>query len=948
MTKKKKDDDSSSSGEDHKKEKKEKKDDHKDEHKKKKSNHDKKDDHKEEKNEKDEKKEKKNKKSDDEDEKEEKKEKKHKKGSDDEDEESKGKDGDSVDNVQYEKTIRFLERIPLFKRLPKAVHPSIALGMHLKKFSNGDTIIEQGDDGDEFFLIFEGKAGVLVSKDGGKKPKLVAHITAGDYFGEGALIKKEKRSATVRAESSLSVLAMTSKKFRELGLHQKLPLPKRPAIALDNVRDKADPEPEGPTEKSSKEEKLIADALKKNSNLSTVVTLDQETINDVVAVMWKQDVKKGEALITEGDKDASYFYVVQSGEFDIMQHDKGEEGKSAEKHAKRHHHHDHDDSDHEEDKRIKTAKKGDSFGELALLHSGVARAASVIAKSDAVVWTINRPLFKKVLMKANDDDLDMYIQILNGVSLLDSLLSNERAMVAEALQEKTYKKGATIIKQGEEGDTFFILVDGSVTVTRNGQEIETLRAAQADGVVKFFGERALLNKHPREATVECTSKKASCMTLDRDTFELLLGSLEDIIAENQEAQKGGVMSLLQRVFCCAGSARGQRGEKPSLAKQGKNEEPEKPMEKILRDDLKCLGLLGCGGFGKVTLEEHKPTGRVFALKALSKGFVVKCGMEDTVMNEKTILCHTDTIFIVKLHATFNGDQQLFFLLEAAMGGELYAVYLKEDLWGKEKHAQYYAATIICAFEYLHERRVIYRDLKPENVLLDKEGFAKLTDMGLAKMILGKTYTVCGTADYFAPETLKQTGHNRAVDWWATGVLLFIMMAGRSPFDAEDVLQIYKNIVKGFSKVKFPRNFPSDLVDAIKSLCRKKPEERITMQKGGVQNLKDHPVFTSFDWQSLIDQTQEAPFIPESVSYDTIRARKMSDESLVEIKDLQEWDGSFEEAKAADAGDSSVTLSMSCAVEPSKISRVSGYDCRIEGAVPEEESPAGSRRGSAEK
>merc|ERR1719399_1484039 len=118
-------------------------------------------------------------------------------------------------------------------------------------------------------------------------------------------------------------------------------------------------------------------------------------------------------------------------------------------------------------------------------------------------------------MKTNDDDLDMYIQILNGVSLLDSLLSNERAMVAEALQEVSFKKGQTIIKQGEDGDTFYILVDGSVTVTRSGQEIETLRAAQADGVVKFFGERALLNSHPREATVECTSKKASCLTLDR-------------------------------------------------------------------------------------------------------------------------------------------------------------------------------------------------------------------------------------------------------------------------------------------------------------------------------------------------------------------------------------------------------------------------------------------------
>merc|ERR1719434_417639 len=105
---------------------------------------------------------------------------------------------------------------------------------------------------------------------------------------------------------------------------------------------------------------------------------------------------------------------------------------------------------------------------------------------------------------------------------------------------------------------------------------------------------------------------------------------------------------------------------------------------------------------------------------------------------------------------------------------------------------------------MHLRRVIYRDLKLENCLLDLQGYCKLTDMGIAKMVIGKTYTVCGTADYFAPETLRQVGHNRAVDWWACGVLL---------------------VIKGFSKVKFPDNFASDLTDTIKSLCRKKPEER---------------------------------------------------------------------------------------------------------------------------
>merc|ERR1719183_2388051 len=134
------------------------------------------------------------------------------------------------------------------------------------------------------------------------------------------------------------------------------------------------------------------------------------------------------------------------------------------------------------------------------------------------------------------------------------------------------------------------------------------------------------------------------------------------------------------------------------------------------------------------------------------------------MNEKTILMMCDTIFIVKLYETYRTKQNLYFLIEAALGGELYATYHRKAMHGKEKHAQFYSAAVICAFEHLHERRIIYRDLKPENILLDGSGFAKLTDMGLAKFVVGKTYTTCGTPDYFAPEVISSTGHNRGVDW----------------------------------------------------------------------------------------------------------------------------------------------------------------------------------------
>merc|ERR1719460_84347 len=170
-------------------------------------------------------------------------------------------------------------------------------------------------------------------------------------------------------------------------------------------------------------------------------------------------------------------------------------------------------------------------------------------------------------------------------------------------------------------------------------------------------------------------------------------------------------------------------------------------------DLRRLGLLGCGGFGAVEMVEHKTTTEVYALKALSKGYVLKTGMQKSVISEKDVQLMCDSTFVVKLYETYNSDQSLYLLLELALGGELYATYNKKGLWGSEKCAKFYVAGTIFAFDHLHDKKIIFRDLKPENLLLNDAGKVKLTDMGLAKVVVGKTYTTCGTPDYFAPELI---------------------------------------------------------------------------------------------------------------------------------------------------------------------------------------------------
>jgi cGMP-dependent protein kinase len=278
--------------------------------------------------------------------------------------------------------------------------------------------------------------------------------------------------------------------------------------------------------------------------------------------------------------------------------------------------------------------------------------------------------------------------------------------------------------------------------------------------------------------------------------------------------------------------------------------------------LTRLGLLGCGGFGAVEMVEDKTTGETYALKALSKGYVVKSGMQKSVMSEKNVQLMCNSPFVVNLYETFNGKDHLYLLLELALGGELYATYNKKGLFGSEKCAKFYVAGTLFAFLHLHSKKIIFRDLKPENLLLNDEGKVKLTDMGLAKVCPGKTFTTCGTPDYFAPELIASKGHNCAVDWWTLGILTFELMSGHPPFESKSPMQIYAKVQKGINRVVFPKKLKGDVEELVKGLCHNQPTERLPMKKGGADNVKKAKWFVGFDWDAMEKLTMEPPYKPK--------------------------------------------------------------------------------------
>mmetsp|Transcript_13186 Transcript_13186/g.11268 ORF Transcript_13186/g.11268 Transcript_13186/m.11268 type:complete len:324 (+) Transcript_13186:505-1476(+) len=279
-------------------------------------------------------------------------------------------------------------------------------------------------------------------------------------------------------------------------------------------------------------------------------------------------------------------------------------------------------------------------------------------------------------------------------------------------------------------------------------------------------------------------------------------------------------------------------------------------EKLSTDNFICHYLLGQGSFGEVYLVEKVDNKKLYAMKVLRKNNIRSDKILRYTLNERTIMGMFDHPFIMKLHSAFQTDENLYLVMDYISGGDLGGIIAKKVRLN-ENIARIYAAEVILAIEALHEKNIVYRDLKPENLLVDKDGHLVLTDFGLAKKLKRDELTdsFCGSVAYLAPEVVRRSGHNHMVDWYTVGVLIYEMLVGLPPYFSKNRDEFLYNIAN--ERYKLPKNISEDGQSLLKGLLKKSPKKRLGAEKGA-EEIKSHPWFKNINWKDAYDKKLKTP------------------------------------------------------------------------------------------
>lgn len=532
--------------------------------------------------------------------------------------------------------------------------------------------------------------------------------------------------------------------------------------------------------------------------------------------MEKIEVQAGDVIIRQGAED-NCFYIVASGEFEVLVSQAGDAGGQDLGTVVNHY----------------SADTFSCFGELALMYSKP-RQSSVRTVRDGSLWSLNREVFRSVLsMKYSHESI---LKTLRMVEILSHLTLPQLHRLSESVTEVSFKKGETLVNKGDELLSLYVVHQGEVQLTYHS---ETSCKADRDEVLQqektkvvkagsCFGEWVLMGEPSCQVTAVALGD-VECWVITKAKFEAVVGSLQEIIQDD--------LKMRDRIS--------------SLRKK---HAPQIDLDDFIHvkiSDLEWQNTVYSTDCCEVGLVLRKGSNTVVSMKRYSKRKLKLLGREAQVLQEKALIRHLHpSLFVPQVISTCADTEHAAIVLNTCLVGPL-SLVLCAPL--DECSARFIAASAVLALDLLHKDGVVYRGISPDILMLDDKGWLQLVDFRFAKKLSNeRTFTICGMADFLAPEIIKGQGHGFAADWWAVGVLIYFMLQNDLPFGSwrDSELDIFAKVARG--QLVIPDGLSPEVSDLLNKLLVVEETERLGSDERGAASIKHHPWFTGLDWEDMLE------------------------------------------------------------------------------------------------
>ncbi|KAF0735223.1 hypothetical protein AaE_009091 [Aphanomyces astaci] len=722
---------------------------------------------------------------------------------------------------------------------------AVMTDMHVRA---GDVVIQQNDHGDKFYVLEHGSCEFLVND------VHVGDVEAAGHFGELALIYDAPRAATVRATRDCTLWTLGRNEFRTI-------------------------------QAQSSEDSLAKRShwLRNVPIFSSLSARQLSLLNRAFEVV---KFEPDEVIVKQGAM-GDAFYIVSAGTVLCTMDGMLATGSKRNLHIQA--------TSADEVARL---GEGEYFGETSLLNDQP-RNCTVRAVGSVKCLRLHRSDFDSMLGPLYAIlEMNAFKRILRMFDIFKALADEEMEHLTTHFEIVEFGCDTVIFTTGDVAEYFYIVRTGSVSLHPGADGSSSVGVDPVTLNVKdYFGAEVFhrwshLDRLRRgttyHSTVRTSDEITSCFRLSK-TFvnqDLASGRNCCLRPESQKAIHVNPLSLLDlsdlvhRIDYTTGTT---SFELP-------------------------IGVLGEGSFGRVSMVQAFVDAQEYllALKCVSKSHVLECHQQEHIMRERSILKDLPYHpFIVQLHATYQDQNYLYMLMELVQGGELFGL-LHTNIFDRplvEEDIKFFAANVYLALEHMHKRDIAYRDLKPENLLFRSHSNTQhplpilhplhthilwWTVCALQRKwvpqdehgrveVHARSYTLCGTQEYLAPEFVLNTGHDLAVDYWAFGILIYEMFLGYTPFETPDgdIAKLFKNIAfvrTGANCVQFPHESTVDYPVAcsfIEGLLHGDPTKRLGMGQNGSHEIRNHPWFEGLDWDKLRDQELSVPYLPQlNGRYDT--------------------------------------------------------------------------------